>query len=92
MPRVTIIGAAKTFELSQGTSLQELQFSQDTLPFGCCSAACGTCAMEVIEGAANLSPKNDDEHDVLDNIGQNGHNRRLACQCSLLGDVTIKPV
>ncbi|MCF1458433.1 MAG: hypothetical protein LPH21_12995, partial [Shewanella sp.] len=43
--------------------------------------------MEVIDGAANLSPKNEDENDVLDNIGQNGHNRRLACQCSLYGDV-----
>ncbi|MCL1039608.1 (2Fe-2S)-binding protein [Shewanella submarina] len=92
MPKVTIAGISKPLEIPSGTSLQELQFEQDVLPFGCCSAACGTCAMEVLNGMENLNPKSEEENDVLDNIDENGHKRRLACQCILTGDITIQPL
>lgn len=92
MPKVTIVGASQSYQLAAGTALQDLQFEQDTLAFGCCSAACGTCAMEVLNGMENLNPKSEEENDVLDNIDENGHNRRLACQCTLTGDITILPL
>lgn len=92
MPSITIVGADTVFTLSPGSKLTELEPQQNTLPFGCCSAACGTCAIEVVAGMEHLNSKSEEENDVLDNMGENGPNRRLACQCQVTGDVTLLPL
>ena len=47
---------------------------------------CGTCTMEIVEGAENLSPKTEIEKFKLrgkpDNI-------RLSCQAEVLGEVCV---
>jgi ferredoxin len=57
----------------------------DTLapvPFSCKSANCGTCRVEVLEGADELLPPNDDELEVLHLFGA-PRGVRLACQAKM---------
>lgn len=48
---------------------------------------CTTCAIEVIQGADHLNPLTGKE---LKKLGPDFKNRRLACQCQVNGDVTIR--
>jgi ferredoxin len=53
------------------------------VPFSCRSATCGTCRIDVVEGADLLEPPGYDELDVLDVFGDDPARRRLACQARL---------
>ena len=48
---------------------------------------CGTCVIEVLEGAQNLSPRSDVEEVYL---SDRPANYRLSCRTSVNGDVTIR--
>ncbi len=48
------------------------------IPFSCNSGVCGTCQIEIIEGADNLGELNQEEQD----LGMD-RNNRLGCQCSI---------
>ncbi|MFS1874900.1 2Fe-2S iron-sulfur cluster-binding protein [Enterovibrio norvegicus] len=92
MPRVTFSRTGKSVDLPTNSSLIDLEDSRDNeVPFGCRSAACGTCLIDVVTGMHNVSPKNEDEQDLLDTLDLDGEKRRLACQCVIHGDVTIDP-
>ncbi|MCA9582817.1 MAG: (2Fe-2S)-binding protein [Myxococcales bacterium] len=71
-------------EVPAGTDLVDVtdQHPQAEVPYSCRSASCGTCRVEVIEGAEGLSPIDDDEQDVLDVFG-NEPRVRLCCQIRL---------
>ena len=58
------------------------------LMFGCMEGNCGTCKIRVIENSENLSPMELKEKDFLQSIGAS-EDERLACQCKILGDVSI---
>ena len=64
------------------------------IPFSCKAANCGTCRVEVLEGASELLPPKDDELDVLD-IFAAPPNVRLACQAKMkpgLARLRVRPV
>lgn len=48
---------------------------------------CGTCVMEVLEGAQNLSPRSDVEQVYL---ADRPASYRLSCRTTVLGDVTVR--
>jgi 2Fe-2S ferredoxin len=50
------------------------------VPFSCRSASCGTCRIDVLEGAHLLEAPRDEELDILDIFGDDPSHRRLACQ------------
>ena len=54
------------------------------IPFSCNSGVCGTCQIEVMEGAENLGELNKEEQD----LGMD-RNNRLSCQCKILSG-TVK--
>ena len=57
------------------------------IPFGCKQGICGTCKIEVLEGAENLDDLNEQE----EVMGDRDRTHRLACQCSILkGTIKIK--
>ena len=64
------------------------------VPFSCRSASCGTCRIDVLEGADLLEPPKDEELDVLDIFGDTPGPRRLACQARVVpgdGRVRVRP-
>jgi 2Fe-2S ferredoxin len=54
--------------------------SSAPVPFSCRSASCGTCRVEVLEGAALLEPAKPAEIEVLHVFGDDPDSVRLACQ------------
>lgn len=57
------------------------------VPFACTEGVCGTCVIEVKEGAENLSEPTQEEVDFL---GEGTCDERLACQCRIKrGNVKI---
>jgi ferredoxin len=68
----------------EGGSLADLCDEKSApIPFSCRSANCGTCRMEVLEGADQLLPPQDDELDVLDIFMVAPPRFRLACQSQM---------
>lgn len=68
-------------ELEDGAKIDEL-CENEGIPFSCNSGVCGTCQIEVLEGAENLSELNDEENE----LGMD-QNNRLSCQCSIKGGI-----
>ena len=48
------------------------------IPFSCNSGVCGTCQIEVLEGAENLNELNREESELAMD-----RNHRLGCQCAI---------
>ncbi|WP_035059857.1 2Fe-2S iron-sulfur cluster-binding protein [Andreprevotia chitinilytica] len=91
MHKVTISSTGEEFSLPHNAHLSdaaELQLAG--LIFGCRAGACGICAIEVVAGGGNLSVPEDSETDFLSFLGYEQRPVRLACQCKLQGDVTIR--
>lgn len=88
MALVKIIGNKTTsYELPDRTPLTELDH---VITFGCRQGACGACVIEVKEGAENLSEMGEKETTFLKDIDMYGGIYRLACQCKVFGEITIK--
>lgn len=99
MPRVafeTISGPPALADVPLGARLVDLCDARGVLvPFSCRSASCGTCRIDILEGAEHLAPPADDELDILDIFGDDPARRRLACQARITpgdGLVRIRPV
>ncbi|MCB9362878.1 (2Fe-2S)-binding protein [Candidatus Woesearchaeota archaeon] len=75
----------QTREIQDGGEIREA-CSELGVAFGCEEGFCGTCLVEVVDGAENLTPRTDKEEDM----GLEG-NQRLACQCRIKqGNVKLK--
>jgi ferredoxin len=89
------IGREKRVEAPDGGAL--LDVCDEILapvPFSCRSATCGTCQVEIVEGAELLEPPCAAERELLTLLG-GPQNDRLACQARVLpgpGLVRLKPV
>ncbi|MFT5169808.1 MAG: ferredoxin [Candidatus Omnitrophota bacterium] len=66
------------YDLKDGTMIAEI--CEDAgIPFSCKNGQCGTCQIEIIEGADNLNKVREEE----DALGMD-RNNRLSCQCRIL--------
>ena len=59
------------------------------LPCGCHQGHCGACAVEVLEGAKNLSERGPGEEEGLEIVDAKP-NCRLACMAEVHGPVKVK--
>ncbi len=60
------------------------------VPYSCRAATCGTCRVEVLEGAEALSTADEFELEVLDIFGDTPDKVRLCCQAKLIGGPTTQ--
>lgn len=91
MHKVHISTTGESFSLPHNSHLSdaaELQIAG--LVFGCRSGMCGICVIDVVDGVHNLSPAQESESWFLESLGHPEASKRLACQCKLQGDVTIR--
>ncbi len=104
MPRVSIDGTEKVFEVKEGGLLYDSLFDQgEDLPHGCLSGSCGACRIEVISGKENLQAAGVIESNTLESLKEefaekrgkdflNGKTIRLACRAKVNGDLCFKPI
>lgn len=80
-----------TYTIKPGSELLNAYQIDPSLPlkFGCCNGQCGVCVMRVIEGGENLSKQTKQEKMTLAEKNLPTPPFRLACQCAILGDITI---
>ena len=94
MATVEFLNAGKKVDCGQYANLRKVALLNDVPVYkgldeklNCQgNGLCGTCAVEVVEGTANLSPKNRRERYNLKLKGKSD-NIRLSCQCQVLGDL-----
>lgn len=90
MHKVIITSTDEEFSLPHGSYLSDAaEFELAGLVFGCRAGGCGICAIEVVEGAENVSKQDEGERAFVASLGFS-ENVRLACQCQLRGDIKIK--
>ena len=90
MPILTIKTDKKTLTVEKNSALIDVCEHEDTsILYGCRDGACGACMIRVLENPENLSPMEDHEKDFLETMAATAE-ERLACQCRILGDVTIE--
>jgi len=93
MPTVEFLNAGKKVDCGQYANLRKVALLHDIPVYkgidetvNCQgNGLCGTCVVEVVEGADHLSPMT--RREKLRLKGQ-AANRRLSCQCQVMGDVT----
>ncbi len=94
MARITVVDKGVTIEGKPGEPILfvmwENRVSITCICGGNCS--CGTCNIEVLEGAENLNPRTECEEWILSRIRRKGDNVRLACQSVPTGDVVVRVV
>lgn len=99
MPTIEFEGAGiagdKTIDVPEGGDLLDIcDRILAPIAFSCRSASCGTCHIQILEGAALLEPPGEDEQDLLDLL-DGPENDRLACQAKVKagpGLIRIRPV
>jgi len=75
----------------------------EMLPHGCLSGSCGSCRVEITEGAQNLKAPSPIEEDTIESIKTNLkriHGKdyddskviRLSCRARVLGDIKFKTI
>jgi ferredoxin len=78
----------------------ELENQGHILPHGCLAGSCGSCRIEIIEGAQNLMPPGVVEADTIQSIKNNYRDGnmgsaienkiiRLSCRAKVLGNIKI---
>ncbi|MCE2982521.1 MAG: (2Fe-2S)-binding protein [Parachlamydia sp.] len=91
MAKLKILTTGETYTIKTGSELLKAYQANPSLPFcfSCTHGRCGVCAIDVVEGDDHFSPRTKQEKETL-SIKKLGPSHRLACQCALLGDATIR--
>jgi ferredoxin len=95
MPRVTFLQDACEIELPIGSSLTSIEDEpggDGLIPFGCRSGSCGACVIEVLSGIEMLDPSDEAELEFLEDLGYSSTSHRLACLCTVRGDMRLSVV
>lgn len=71
------------YDVKDGAQIADI-CEKHGIPFSCNSGVCGTCQIEILEGAENLDELNQEEKDLAMD-----RNHRLGCQCKIISG-TVK--
>lgn len=92
MAKITFADSDQSWDVAEGTSFLEFcQTNNAPHDFGCTVGSCGTCRMEVVEGAENLQPMDDEERETVE-MCTDLPGARLGCQAKVNGDVKIRQI
>lgn len=87
MPRVTFVDLIRSMEAPAGKTILQCALDMGITISHVCGGdgACGTCRIEIVEGADQVTPPTIDE--IVKEIEEP---HRLSCQTKVLGDVKVK--
>jgi len=92
MARVTFQKTGQTFECPEGTQFLDVcTANKAPHDFGCTVGSCGTCRLEITDGADHVQPITDEEQETVE-MCTDVAGARLGCQLVIGGDVTVRPV
>jgi len=92
MPKVTFLKTGDVLECEPGTSFLDLcQENGAPHEFGCTVGSCGTCRLEIVEGAENVQAPSDEERETVE-MCTDVEGARLGCQLTIQGDIAVRPV
>ena len=90
MPQLTLLPDTIKIDVSKNSSLVEVCEEESfEVVFGCRQGVCGSCKIQVIGPHRGLSEITEEERSFLSNE-EVSNGVRLACQCLITGDTTIK--
>ncbi len=90
MPILTVKTDKKNIDVEKGAAIIDVcEKIETSILFGCRDGACGACMIKVIENPQHLSAMEEHERDFLETMAAR-EDERLACQCRVLGDVTVE--
>ncbi|MCM3884207.1 2Fe-2S iron-sulfur cluster-binding protein [Frankia sp. R82] len=89
MPTLRFLSADEKVDFDDYVDLTEMD---DIITFGCRSGRCGICAVRIVSGAENLSPRTSREESLFDLLGEDSPTMRLACQSRAYGDAVLDEV
>ncbi len=90
MPKIVFKSDGKEIEVEKGTPLvQAAEDAGASITFSCKAGVCVSCIINVVKGMENLGEKTENEKATLEGFGAKP-NQRLACQCTVNGDVEIE--
>ncbi len=82
----------RRIEVQSGTTVVDLCAEFEIpLEFGCQAGNCGTCRVEVLEGATSLEAPNEHERATLERV-TDVPGARLACQLVVNADLSLRAV
>lgn len=92
MPKISFPQVNKTFEVPEGFTILEVALNNEIdLEHNCGgNCACSTCHVVVVEGYENLSPKAEEEQDMLNEAEGLTETSRLSCQSKICGDIAVE--
>jgi ferredoxin len=77
MAKIINESSGESREVPDGESIRD-ESEALGIPLGCQNGICGTCMIDVVEGAENLSELTREEKDL-----ERDKEHRLACQCKI---------
>lgn len=91
MAKITFAATGRSFDVEEGTAFLEFcnENPEAEHDFGCTVGSCGTCRLEVLEGAENVSAPTDEERETVE-MCTDVEGARLGCQMVIQGDVTVR--
>lgn len=92
MPRIRFVPLNVEIEAEEGTTLLDAALDNNVhIDHNCGgNCACCTCHVFIEEGYEDLNEKSEDEEDMLDEAEDFSENSRLACQCIVTSDLTVR--
>ena len=90
MPKLTFLDTTKTYDVPAGASFLQVAQEHGEHDFGCTVGSCGTCRLEVVEGAAHVPPITAAERETVE-MCTAVEGARLGCQLRVNGDIAIRP-
>jgi ferredoxin len=84
--KINFLNTDKTFETDQSsvTLFEVCRKVKAPVNFSCRIGMCGTCKVQIIGDLKNVSEKNKSEKEFT-----TFEDERLACQCTVLGDISV---
>jgi len=91
MPNLTFLDTSSSYEVPAGASFLQVAQEHGEHDFGCTVGSCGTCRLEIVEGAENVQPPSSEELETVA-MSTDFQGARLGCQLRILGDVAVRSV
>ncbi len=90
MPKIVFRNLGRSVDVERGTSVLEAALANGIPMYHTCggNCSCSTCRIVVVKGAANITPMEAGEAEVLDTFDLKPPHR-LGCQSLVTGDVEV---